>query len=252
MEHPIITLTTDFGLSDPFVGIMKGVILGIAPGARVVDITHEIPSHDIAEAAFAIDFAHRYFPDRSIHVVVVDPGVGSARRPIAAAVRGQVFVAPDNGVLARILEAPAEVYHITNTGLFRRPVSRTFHGRDIFAPVAAHLASGTALASIGSRIEDYVMLPASTRPSVLRVDKFGNVITNLRLDDLPAGFAIRIGGRSVRRLLDSYEDAAAGEVFAIEGSAGFIEISVKRGSAAKTLQVGAGAEIEVETGHANQ
>jgi len=131
----IITLTTDFGLSDPFVGIMKGVILGIAPSVQIVDLGHDIPSYDIVEAVFSIESAYRYFPEGTVHVAVVDPGVGSARRPLAAAFHGHLFVGPDNGVLSTVLEN--DVYHIQNDALFLKPVSRTFHGRDIFAPVAA-------------------------------------------------------------------------------------------------------------------
>src|SRR5215831_14066353 len=149
----IITLTTDFGLSDPFVGIMKGVILGIAPEAQIVDISHDIRSYDIVEGAFLIHSTHEYFPEGTVHVVVVDPGVGSARRPIAAFRGGHFFVAPDNGVLSAVLDV--EVYHITNRSLFLDSVSQTFHGRDIFAPVAAHIAKGTPIESVGPRILDF-------------------------------------------------------------------------------------------------
>src|SRR5262245_26018217 len=174
----IITLTTDFGLSDPFVGIMKGVILSIAPNAQLVDISHDIGSYDIGEAAFLIQTAYRYFPEGTVHIVVVDPGVGSARRPIAAASHGHVFVAPDNGVLSAVFEtvgavydrpgrsqtAPtvrldSDVYHIKNHDLFLNSVSRTFQGRDIFAPVAAHLARGTPIESVGPRILDFIKSP---------------------------------------------------------------------------------------------
>src|SRR5215470_12743773 len=155
----IITLTTDFGFADPFVGIMKGVILGIAPGSQIVDISHDIRSYDILEAAFVIESSYRYFPAGTIHVVVVDPGVGSARRPLAAAAREHFFVAPDNGVLSYVLHAepespPPSAYTITNGSLFLKSVSQTFHGRDIFAPVAAHLARGAPIESVGPRVLD--------------------------------------------------------------------------------------------------
>src|SRR5262245_18908329 len=147
----IITLTTDFGLRDPFVGIMKGVILGIDPTAQVVDITHDIRSYDILEASFILDSAYRYFPQGTVHVVVVDPGVGSERRPIAATYRGHTFVAPDNGVLSLVMipepSVPTAAFLIKNASLFQNPVSRTFHGRDIFAPVAAHLSQGMPIES---------------------------------------------------------------------------------------------------------
>jgi hypothetical protein len=261
----IITLTTDFGLTDPFVGIMKGVILGIAPGARLVDITHDVPSYDVSEAAFIVERAYRYFPPGTIHVVVVDPGVGSPRRPIAAAVNKHVFVAPDNGVLSWVFHSAAEpsgvsAHHITNTDLFKPVVSNTFHGRDIFAPVAAHLACGLRLESVGPGIDDCrkEAVP-QLRPSgkggfiatVLRVDKFGNVITNILPENLGRQFSIRVAGTEVRRLATSYAEAMPEEVFAIEGSTGYIELSLEQGSAAKRFGFSRGAEIEVETGGAN-
>ena len=201
----IITLTTDFGLRDPFVGIMKGVILSIAPEAQLVDIAHDIPSHDILEAAFIIDSAFRYFPPKTIHLVVVDPGVGGSRRPIAASTGDQYFVAPDNGVLSFILNTgpltPIPTYHITNASLFHQPVSKTFHGRDIFAPVAGHLARGAPIDSVGPRIVDFVR-KSSPRPrrngaraliaTVLRIDRFGNIITNLQRGDLTDEFRSKL------------------------------------------------------------
>jgi S-adenosylmethionine hydrolase len=253
----IITLTTDFGLSDPFVGIMKGVILGIAPDTQLVDISHEVRSYDILEGAFLIDTAYRYFPKGTVHVVVVDPGVGSARRPIAVAFDGHVFVGPDNGVLSAVLSE--EAYHITNSKLFLDSVSRTFHGRDIFAPVAAHLARGGALETVGPRIGDLVKKPLP-KPAlqdgkvvacVLRTDKYGNLITNLRREDLSDGFFIRIAGIRIMRLCNTFSEATPGELFAVEGSTGYIEIALNQGSAAELLNVGSGAEIEVESGRAN-
>jgi S-adenosylmethionine hydrolase len=253
----IITLTTDFGLSDPFVGIMKGVILSIAPEATLVDITHDIPSYDIVEAVLSVESSYRYFPSGTVHVIVVDPGVGSARRPLAAASSGHRFVAPDNGVLSEILDR--EVYHIENDALFLKPVSKTFHGRDIFAPVAAHLARGMPVASVGSLIDDFIRepLPRPRRESdkvvgtVLRVDKFGNIITNIRPADLTSSFAIRVGGKTVTRLCSNFAEASIGEVFAIEGSTGYLELAINRGSAAQYLNAGRGTEIEVESGTPN-
>jgi hypothetical protein len=254
----IITLTTDFGLSDPFVGIMKGVILSIAPGAQIVDISHEIHSYDILEAAFLFQSAYPYFPKGTVHIVVVDPGVGSARRPLAAASHGHMFIAPDNGVLSTALEN--DVYHIKNESLFLNSISRTFHGRDIFAPVAAHLASGTPLDSVGPRILDFVKRPLP-KPSpqgdklmatVLRIDKFGNIITNLRRSDLKdADFTIHVAGRPITRLCGAFSEADPGEFFAVEGSTGFIELALNQGSAADRLNVQRGAEIEVESGSTN-
>jgi S-adenosyl-L-methionine hydrolase (adenosine-forming) len=251
----IITLTTDFGLKDPFVGAMKGVIFSLAPNVQIVDITHDIPSYDVIEASIIIYEACRYFPAGTIHVVVVDPGVGSERRPIVLSAKGnqpdQIFIAPDNGVLSLVLGS-SEARHITNDSLFRKPISQTFHGRDIFAPVAAKLAVGTPIDSVGPRVTDLLTLSSSRGPTVLRVDKFGNLQTNLRRDQLGIGFAIRAGGIEVRRVLSSYSEALPGELFAIEGSAGLIELCLNQGSAANRLNLRRGAEFEVETGTLNQ
>jgi len=261
----IITLTTDFGLSDPFVGIMKGVILGIAGDAQIVDITHDIPSYDINEAAFIVNSSYSYFPEGTIHVVVVDPGVGSTRRPIAASAKNQYFVAPDNGVLSFVLHtepmAPIPpVYRISNESLFQGPVGHTFHGRDIFAPTAAHLARGTPIDLLGERIVEYIRRPLpQARPggerrlvaNVLRIDKFGNIVTNIRRSDLHEDFAIRIAGLDVTRMCNSFAEADPGEFFAIEGSTGYIEIALNKGSAAERLKVARGTEIDVETGLPN-
>jgi S-adenosylmethionine hydrolase len=254
----IITLTTDFGLSDPFVGIMKGVILSIAPEAQVVDITHDIKAFDIVEATFLIDSAYRYFPEGTVHVIVVDPGVGSARRPIAAAAHGHLFVAPDNGVLSAVLES--EVYHITNQSFFLDSISRTFHGRDIFAPVGANLARGAPIESVGPRILDFTKKPLpKPRPqgdkllgTVLRIDRFGNIVTNLKRRHLVDDFTIHLAGLPITRLCGNFSEAEPGEFFAFEGSTGFIEIALNQGSAAEKLSVERGAEIEVEVGSANQ
>jgi S-adenosyl-L-methionine hydrolase (adenosine-forming) len=256
----IITLTTDFGLSDPFVGIMKGVILGIAADAQVVDITHDIRSFDVLEAAFIIDSAYRYFPDGTVHVIVVDPGVGSARRPLAAAFSGHTFVAPDNGVLSFVLHTDSaslapSVYWIENRSLCLNSVSQTFHGRDIFAPVAAHLARGTSIDSVGPRITDFVRKSfPKPRPlgdkvlgTVLRIDKFGNIITNLRRQDLGRRFAMNVAGLSITRLCSTFSDAEPGEFFALEGSTGYIELALNQGSAAERLKIGPGAEFELES-----
>src|SRR6266404_4754928 len=186
MPNGLITLTTDFGQSDHFVGTMKGVILGIAPRARIVDITHEIAPYELNEAAFVIAQAWHYFPKGTIHVVVIDPGVGSARRPILAEAGGQFFVAPDNGVLSMIYDtAPHKVRVISNPKVTSKNISRTFHGRDIFAPAAAHLARGTPPATFGKRIDDflrnYLVKPQQQARrvwggSILKIDRFGNLI----------------------------------------------------------------------------
>src|SRR5579864_5592251 len=159
MPKPLITLTTDFGTSDHFAGTMKGVILRVAPTAQIIDISHEVQSFDVTDGAFTIAEAYRYFPKKTIHVVVVDPGVGSTRRPLLAEAAGQYFIAPDNGVLSMIFaREQSKVRHITNGRYFLKPLSRTFHGRDVFAPVAAHLATGVPPAQFGKRIEDHLRL----------------------------------------------------------------------------------------------
>ena len=256
----LITLTTDFGQADHFVGTMKGVILRIVPRARIIDITHEIGPYELGEAAFVLAQAWRYFPKGTIHVVVVDPGVGSMRRPILAAAGGHYFVAPDNGVLTMIYDAvPAKVRAISNVKLMGKQVSRTFHGRDVFAPTAAHLARGVPLARFGKLIEDYtrssLAKPARLSRnvwsgSILKVDRFGNLITNLHIDEFPdvktQPIELRVSLERVRRLALTYAETDIGEVFVIVGSSGYLEVAANQASAAKTLGCGAGASVELE------
>jgi S-adenosylmethionine hydrolase len=260
MPTYIITLTTDFGTSDHFVGAMKGVILSIAPQAHMVDITHEIQPFEVTEGAFVIAEAYRYFPKGTIHVVVIDPGVGSTRRPILVEMDGHYFVAPDNGVLSMVFSCGKhKVRHITNEKLFLKPVSRTFHGRDVFAPVAAHLAAGVPAARFGMTINDHLRL-ALEKPTtkgkkewtgaVLRVDRFGNLVTNLHIDDFPQvkthAFELKIGRESITRLALTFTECAPDEFFAIVGSSGYLEIATNQGSAAKALGCGAGAPVELK------
>jgi len=260
MPNDLITLTTDFGQSDHFVGTMKGVILGIAPRARIVDITHEIAPYDLNEAAFVIGQAWSYFPKRTIHVVVVDPGVGSARRPILAEAGGHYFVAPDNGVLSMIYDQVRhKVRVISNTRLAGKHISRTFHGRDIFAPAAAHLARGVLPARFGKPIQDYVrsFLLKPTQLSrrewsgtILKVDRFGNLITNLHIEQFPEvktrPIELRVGLERIHRLELTYSEAAIGEPCAIVGSSGYIEIAANQASASKILGCTAGSPVELE------
>jgi len=264
MTRPIITLTTDFGLSDHFVGVMKGVILGIAPAARLIDISHGVAPYDIAGGAFTIAQAYRYFPKRTIHVVVIDPGVGSARRPLLAEMAGQYFIAPDNGVLGMVLareqSAPLKpkVRHITADKYFLHPVSRTFHGRDVFSPVAAHLAAGVAPARFGKRIEDYLRASFS-KPEhtskrswtgmILKADHFGNLATNFHIDQFPSvrthAFSLKAGLRTITRLALTFSECAPGELFVIVGSSGYLELAASEGSAAEALGCGAGSPVEL-------
>jgi S-adenosylmethionine hydrolase len=260
MAGGLITLTTDFGTADHFVGTMKGVILGIAPAARIVDITHEIAPYDVGEAAFTIAQAWTYFPKKTIHVVIVDPGVGTARRPILCEAGGQYFIAPDNGVLSMIYAAtPHKIRMIDNPTVMRREISRTFHGRDVFAPAAAHLSRGITPTQFGKRIHDFVARiggPPSELArhvwsgTILNVDRFGNLITNFHIDHF-AGiktrpFELRIGLQKIHRLAMTYADTAIGELSAIVGSSGYLEIAANQASAAQTVGCGAGSPLELE------
>jgi len=259
MARRLLTLTTDFGTSDHFVGTMKGVILGIAPQAQIVDISHEVQPFDVVDGAFTVAQAYKYFPKRTIHVIVVDPGVGSTRRPILAEAGGQYFIAPDNGVLTMIVaRETAKVRHITNDRYFVHPVSRTFHGRDVFAPVAAHLAAGVLPAKFGKRIEDHLRLKfeAPTRTGkrtwtgmILKVDRFGNLITNLHINDFSEikmrAFGLNVGLQIVSRLAITFTECPPGELFVLEGSSGYLEVATNQGSAAKALGCGAGSPVEL-------
>jgi len=250
LRAPILTLTTDFGLSDHYVGSMKGVILGICPAALIVDISHQVSPYAIAEGAFLIAQAYRAFPRGTVHVVVVDPGVGSERRPILMEAAGQYFVAPDNGVLGMIIAGEKhKVRMISNPRYFRQPVSQTFHGRDIFAPAGAHLARGVRLASFGEVITDYVQpsfaTPRRTGPDtwageILKIDHFGNIVTNFRADEFPRFRELAIGGANVPRLVHSYAEAPVGELVVIAGSSGYLEVSINQRSAAERIGCRAG------------
>jgi S-adenosylmethionine hydrolase len=259
LRKPIVTLTTDFGTSDHFTGVLKGVILGICPAATVVDISHEIRPFEITEGAFVIGEAYRYFPKKTVHVVVVDPGVGTTRRPIVMEAGGQYFIGPDNGVFSMIFTREKhKVREITADRYFLKPVSQTFHGRDVFAPSAAHLASGVTPARFGKPVNDYLRMqlenPSRTGKRawtglVLKIDRFGNLITNFRgaeFPDLPLRpFELHIGVRKVDRLVTNYAAAEPGEIFLIVGSSGFLEVAANQGNAARLLGCGTGAPAEL-------
>ncbi len=257
---PIITLTTDFGTRDHFAAAMKGVILGLAPKVNLVDITHDIEPFAVSEAAFTIGEAWRWFPKKTIHVCVVDPGVGSTRRPILVESGGHYFVGPDNGLFGLICarDRKAKARHLTAAKYFCQERSQTFHGRDVFAPVAAHLALGVRPALFGPAISDLARtaLEAPTRTStrtwvgaVLKVDRFGNLVTNFHLSefpDLPRRQISMIAGiQPVDYLVRSYAEAPPDEAVAIIGSSGYLEVVVNQGSAAKLLGCGVGAPIEL-------
>jgi S-adenosylmethionine hydrolase len=253
MPAPILTLTTDFGLSDHYVGTMKGVILGICPRTQLVDISHQITPYAIPEAAYTIAQAYPYFPRGTVHVVVVDPGVGSDRRPILVEAAGQYFVAPDNGVLGMIFAREKhKVRLIANDRYFRRPVSTTFHGRDLFSPVAAHLARGVKPAQIGKRLDNYVRPPfeeprqldgRTWEGHILKIDHFGNLITNFRVEDLPPMEKLTIGRATVRKMVRTYAEAPHGELVAIEGSGGYLEVSMNQSSAAEKVRAAVSATV---------
>jgi S-adenosyl-L-methionine hydrolase (adenosine-forming) len=262
MARRVITLGTDFGVADHFVGVMKGVILKINSEVDLVDLSHQVNSFDILQGALLVGLSYPYFAAGTIHLVVVDPGVGSARRPILVCAAGQFFVAPDNGVLSLVYEReqPLEARHITADRYFLNPVSSTFHGRDIFAPVAAWLSRGVPAADFGELIEDYVRIPfprptrvkGLLRASVIKIDKFGNMLTNITAQDIPeliserpAPFKIVINQREITRLLRSFAEASASEAFGYVGSSGFLEIGVNRGSAARVLDAAPGTEVIV-------
>ena len=244
----VLTLTTDFGCRDHYVGAMKGVVASLAPGVQVFDITHDVPSFDIAEGAFAIAQAWRFYPEGTVHLVVVDPGVGSSRAPIAAEAGGHLFVAPDNGVLSHVLESVG-AFGIRRVDIRHglEAISRTFHGRDLFAPVAARLAAGMPFEDVGTSVAEPVRLSpvgvANGNGSVLHVDRFGNVVTSFRPDDLDDGAGLAVGGTVVSLRADSYADAPQGELFLISGSSGYVEISINQGSASASLQVRAGGSV---------
>lgn len=252
----IITLTTDFGTADGFVGAMKGVILGLAPHATLTDITHDIPPHDIRAGTFALETVAVHFPHNAIHVAVVDPGVGSERAAILAVTAHGRYVAPDNGVLTSVVPDgdAAQVYTLDRPEFWRPQVSATFHGRDVFAPVAAHLANGVQPEMLGTprpRMERLAWpqpqrIGDEIRGEVIHVDRFGNLITNLRLNDIgpaPKSARFLIGNHTVTGVTPHY--AAGDGIMAVVNSGGRLEIAVPSANAARTLNMGVGDEIRV-------
>lgn len=257
-----ITLTTDFGIKDGNVGVMKGVIWSIAGDVPIADISHMIRPQDIAEAALVLARSAPYFPPGSIHVVVVDPGVGTDRRAIAARLGSHYFVCPDNGVLTLLLErverenGPIHIVHLDKPRYWRPEVSHVFHGRDIFSPVAAHLARGVPLADLGSPIFDPVRLPPR-RPTrlpgrlvgeIIHVDHFGNLSSNIYQEDLEGQLviAVRLRGVEIRRLVKSFGERPPGELVALIGSTGNLIVAAVNDNAAARLGANAGDRMEVE------
>ena len=260
---PIITLTTDFGHNDHFVGTIKGVILDIVPDAKIVDICHSVQAFDVLDGALTISQAYSYFPSGTIHMVIVDPGVGTARRPILVTSERHFFVAPDNGVLSLIYdrEERLSVRHVTAEHYFLQPISNTFHARDVFAPIVAYLSKGVDPSRFGAEIDDYVRFSApkpqpadeqTLRGVVLKVDRFGNLITNIAAQDAPAlfqaqppHFKIIIGDREITQMYTAYSQGAPGQVFGILGSMGFLEIAANRAAAAQVLGAGKGSDVNI-------
>ena len=258
----IITLLTDFGVQDEYVGVLKGVILGTDPSATIVDISHGIPAQDIVGAAHTLKSAFSYFPSGTVHVAVVDPGVGTQRAILASHSDGHLFLAPDNGLLEPILREGASVtlHRVENDNLFRHPVSRTFHGRDILAPVAGHLSKGHSLESVGPAVgvDEIILLdefgPLQTKTGeivgkIIAVDRFGNLITNIHARDLTALdqalLSITVGDMSIKGLAESYGHGSPTGPMAILGSRDCIEIAFNLGNAAHELRVGVGCVVRV-------
>lgn len=251
---PAVVLLTDFGSKDYFVGVMKGVISEINPVARVIDLTHDIERQDVKQAAFVLWASRKYFPDDSIFVCVVDPGVGSERRVLCGTIDGQTFVAPDNGLLDYVAAEAGEMqfYSATNRRYFRGNVSTTFHGRDIFSPLGAHLSRGVRLNELGelfkyprgerfySRIE-----PGRNDGSIVYKDKFGNLFTSFLWSDrlLDGGAAVKIGDRTIKKFYTSYSASGTKSAVGIKGSSGLLELAVNLGDASRLLRASVGKKI---------
>ncbi len=289
-KKPIITITTDFGVSDGYVGVMKGVILGILPDAQLVDISHDIGPQNVRQAAYVLYTVYGYFPPHTVHLVVVDPGVGSARRPIAMRTSRGTFVGPDNGVFSYVMahpDEPVEALVALENPRYRLPrVSNTFHGRDVFAPAAAHLAAGVPIAELGRVVHDPVRLPLPrlvvaedhVLGEVLHADRFGNVITSIGVLSWPTGTGrermlalapafssegspptdpstwrsfsaertlIHVKGQTLLEVHRTYAEVEPGNVLALVGSEGYLEIAVREGNAAQTLGLRPGDPIEL-------
>ncbi|MEE9604907.1 MAG: SAM-dependent chlorinase/fluorinase [Candidatus Scalindua sp.] len=258
--QPVITLITDFGLQDGYVGVVKGVITKINPSVKIIDISNNIESQDIFQAAYVLYSSYAYFPKGTIHVVVVDPGVGSNRKVLCLKTKDYLFIAPDNGVLSFIAarEESPSIREISNKKLFLPEISDTFHGRDIFAPTAAHLSKGFSYKDLGKRVSKIkeIDLPKPIRSpggvlkgEIIYVDGFGNLITNInrdmidRLREKSENLVIVVGRRKLNKISNSYADVGVGDVVAILGSSGYLEISVSHGSAGDVLNLKKGDKL---------
>lgn len=263
---PVLTLTTDFGTKDGFVGTMKGVIWKICPDVQIADITHEVSPQNVQEGALALWRAYAFFPAGTVHVAVVDPGVGTQRRAIAAKLGDQYFVAPDNGLLTPIIEdaeqkgLPTAFVNLTNKTYWLQNVSSTFHGRDIFSPVGAHLAHGVALAELGPAIKDVIRVslprPQKTdkgwKAQITVIDVFGNLTTSLPVSAVEGKedeVIFRLKDAEVKGVIPSYGHRKPGDLVAVHDSEGFVEIAIVNGNCAKRLGAKIGDEVEVEIIH---
>jgi S-adenosylmethionine hydrolase len=274
MTSPLVVFTTDFGLSDPYAGVIKGVALSINPDLRLIDLTHQISPQNVAQGSFLLGLNHRYFPEDAIHVAVVDPGVGTDRRPVLLSTPRGRFVAPDNGLLtgvisgylesepkvAGLVDLPAGLtaVHLTNPAYWRHPVSHTFHGRDIFTPVAAHLSLGVAVEDLGEPIDSLFYLPMAKPTNhagtitgqVIYQDTYGNLVTNIPAETLPPADSIevRIKGWSIVGLSRTFNDdtyANDSGLIALTASHGYLEVALANGSAADLLSAGEGEVVQV-------
>jgi len=265
MQRPIITMLSDFGLRDPYVAEMKAVVLSICPEATIIDLSHEIKKFDVRMGAFILASAAPYFPPGTIHVAVVDPGVGTKRRPLIVETLHALYVGPDNGILMLAVQKDGigHVHNITNRRYMLPEISRTFHGRDIFSCAAAHLARGVPPSEFGPEIHDYVF-PTFARPSlegdkllgeIVHTDDFGNLVTNIFTEDLKKVnlkdgdvFHLKLGDKTLRlRLCSAYGEVPKQEPLAIIGSSGFLEVAVNQGSASETFQIGTGDPVSISS-----
>lgn len=259
MSQPIITLTTDFGQIDSYVGTMKGVILSICPEAVLVDISHEIRPQSVQQAAYVLSTAAPYFPVGTVHLVVVDPGVGTERRPVVVQTEQALYVVPDNGVLDLVLsqEPALRVIHLTDPHYRLARVSATFHGRDIFAPAAAHLACGTDPNQMGEPIPPAELVSLTVlgpqplpdgqwEGAILHVDHFGNLITNVKPTQAESSISVTVRGRRIDALSNTFGDVEAGELVAYVGSSGHLEIAIRDGNAARALGMDVGDVVRIE------
>ncbi|MGH2451021.1 MAG: SAM hydrolase/SAM-dependent halogenase family protein [Candidatus Limnocylindria bacterium] len=256
MAPRIVTLTTDFGGRDGYVAVLKGVLLAEAGEVTVVDVTHEIPPGDVLAAAWVLANTWRAFPDGTVHLAVVDPGVGSDRRGLALRAGGHLFVGPDNGLFTLVIDAVtgARAFELTNRELWHQPPAPTFHGRDIFAPVAAALVRGVPLETVGDEVRSVQVLPTA-KPlrredglvaHIVHIDRYGNCVTDLRAEDLPpAAVSVRHGRRKIEELVHYYAQAPEGRLVALVNSSGYLELARRGGSAAEELEARRGDEVVI-------